>query len=730
MNETETIRWEEDGDGVVTLTFDDPSQSANTMSAAYVASMERALERLEGERERIAGVVLASAKRTFFAGGDLNELLAVSKEDTAGYTEEIRGIKAQLRRLETLGKPVVAAIGGAALGGGLEIALAAHHRVVLDSPRLQLGFPEVTLGLMPGAGGVVRSVRMLGIVEALTELLLEGGRITPTKALELGIVDELAGSPEGLISAAKAWIAANPEASQRWDTDGYRIPGGTPLDPSFSPVLQALPADLSKQLRGANYPAPHAILAAAVEGTQVDFDSAIEIEGGYFVSLVTSQTAKNMIQAFFFDLQLVNGDRGRPRGAEPFRARKAVVLGAGMMGAGIAYACAKAGIEVVLEDVDLEAAERGKGYSEGLVAKAAGRGRSSEAQGRELLDRIVPASDPAAAAGADLLIEAVFEDPAVKAGVYAEIEPQMAPGALLASNTSTLPISGLAESVSRPQDFIGLHFFSPVDRMPLLEIVSGVATSEETVSRALDLAKQIGKTPILVNDSRGFFTSRVFATYPDEGMAMLGEGIPAATVEQASLQAGYPAAVLQLSDELNLNLIRRIHEENRAAALADGDAWEPHPAEAVVERMIDELGRGGRLAGAGFYDYVDGKRTRLWPGLTDAFGTTVEDIPPLEELKERMLFAEALEASRAVGEGVIESVADANVGSILGIGFPRWTGGALQYVNGYPGGPSGFVDRARELAAAHGTRFEPPISLVEMADSGETFREAPEPVAR
>jgi 3-hydroxyacyl-CoA dehydrogenase/enoyl-CoA hydratase/3-hydroxybutyryl-CoA epimerase len=322
------------------------------------------------------------------------------------------------------------------------------------------------------------------------------------------------------------------------------------------------------------------------------------------------------------------------------------------------------------------------------------------------------------------MIEAVFEDPAVKAAVYRKIEPHMAADALLASNTSTLPIGDLAEAIVRPAQFIGLHFFSPVDRMPLLEIVRGRETSEETVGRALDLARQIGKTPIVVNDSRGFFTSRVFATYLDEGMAMLGEGIAAATIEQASMQAGYPAAVLQLSDEINLNLTRRVHEENRAAA--DG-ARERHPAEAVVERMIDEFDRGGRLAGAGFYDYVDGRRTRLWPGLADAFGTASDSTPSLEELKERILFVEALEATRAFGEGVIESVADANIGSILGIGFPRWTGGVLQYVNGYPGGPAAFVGRARELAAAYGSRFEPPDSLVAMAERGDTFSDARRP---
>jgi 3-hydroxyacyl-CoA dehydrogenase/enoyl-CoA hydratase/3-hydroxybutyryl-CoA epimerase len=723
----DTIRWEEDGD-VVVLVFDEPTRSANTMNAAYVASMESVLARLEDERERIAGVVLTSAKRTFFAGGDLDELLAVERDDAEAYADGVRVIKRQLRRLERLGRPVVAAIDGAALGGGLEIALAAHRRIALEEARVQLGFPEVTLGLMPGAGGVVRSVRMFGIVEALEQLLLEGKRYGPREALELGLIDEVVDSRDDLLPAAKSWIAANPEPLQPWDREDYEMPGPSPTDPGFYPTLQAFPARLSAQLRGARYPAPHAILAAAIEGAQVDFDAASEVEGTYFLSLVLDQTAKNMIQAFFFDMQRVRGDRGRNLADGRFRATKAVVLGAGVMGAGIAHSCASAGIEVVLKDVDLAAAERGKAQSERVVSRAVDKGRISPEDGKAVLQRIHPSADPADAEGADLLIEAVFEDPALKASVLAEVEPYLAPGALLASNTSTLPIGRLATAVARPQDFLGLHFFSPVDRMPLLEIVRGEQTTEETLARALDVARQLGKTAIVVNDSRGFFTSRVFAVFLDEGMAMLAEGIAAASIEQASMQAGYPAPVLRLSDDINLNLTRRVHEENRAAAERSG-TFEPHPAEAVVVRMIDGLGRGGRSSGAGFYDYEDGRRGRLWPGLAEAFGPPAELPPGLDELVERMLFAGSLEAARAYGAGVIESVADANIGSVLGIGFPRWTGGALQYVNGYPGGLRGFVARAEELAERHGDRFRPPAFLVEMSERNERFTDEPDPAA-
>jgi 3-hydroxyacyl-CoA dehydrogenase / enoyl-CoA hydratase / 3-hydroxybutyryl-CoA epimerase len=730
MTENSTIRWERDDDGVVILTLDDPTQSANTMNAAYAESMKATVERLETEKDDIAGVVITSAKKTFFAGGDLNDLRAATPDQSEEIAAFIRDVKAQLRRLETLGKPVVAAINGAALGGGLEIALAAHHRIIIDDAKIQLGFPEVQLGLLPGAGGVTRTVRMIGIVNALLQLLLQGQRVRPQQAKEMGIVDELVTTREELIPAAKAWIADNPEAAQPWDKDGYKIPGGTPSTPALAQNLPAFPANLRKQLKGANYPAPHHIMAAAVEGAQVDFDTASEIEGRYFVNLVTSQVAKNMIQAFFFDLNRVNGSRGRAEEVETFSPRKVVVLGAGMMGAGIAYVAAKAGIEVVLKDVSLEAAERGKEYSKGLVDKAVQRGRSTQEKANELLARITATDQAADAGGADLVIEAVFEDPAVKAEVFAEIESFLAPGALLGSNTSTLPITGLAEGVSRPDDFIGLHFFSPVDKMPLLEIIRGEKTTEATVYRALDVAKLIKKTPIVVNDSRGFFTSRVIGTFINEGIAMLLEGIPAASIEQASSQAGYPAPVLQLSDELNLNLMRKIATAAEKAVEAEGGTFTHHPAQAVIDRMLDEFGRGGKLGGAGFYEYEDGKRTRLWPGLKEAF-PPVDDPSKIDlhDLEERMMVIEVLETVKCVDEGVIESVADANIGSIMGIGFPAWTGGVLQYINGFDGGPAGFVARARELAATYGERFEPPASLVEKAERGETYSDEPSLVA-
>ncbi len=724
MTESTTIRWEQDETGVVTLVLDDPDQSANTMNAAFKASLTAVADRLEAERDTVRGVVFTSAKKTFFAGGDLRDLIAVTPEHAQQAFETGQGIKRDLRRIETLGKPVVAAINGAALGGGYELALACHHRVALDTRATKIGLPEVTLGLLPAAGGVVRTVRLLGIADALLKVLLQGTRYNATRALENGLIHEVAATPEELTEKARAFIDAHPEAQQPWDVKGYKIPGGTPAHPKFAANLPAFPANLKKQLNGAPYPAPRNILAAAVEGSQVDFETAQTIEARYFVELVTGQVSKNMIQAFFFDLQAVNSGASRPKDIAPRPVEKVAVLGAGMMGAGIAYSCARAGIEVVLKDVSLEAAEKGKAYSEGLLAKALSRGRTTEAERDALLARITPTADPQDVAGCDAVIEAVFEDTSLKHRVFQEIQHIVAPDALLCSNTSTLPITGLAEGVERDADFIGLHFFSPVDKMPLVEIIKGGKTGDEALARAFDLVRRIRKTPIVVNDSRGFFTSRVIGHFINEGVAMVGEGIEPASVEQAAAQAGYPAKVLSLMDELTLTLPRKIRDETRRAVEAAGGTWPEHPADKVIDRMVDEFGRPGRSGGGGFYEYgEDGKRVGLWPGLREHF-TKAGAAIPFRDMQERMLFAEALDTVRCFEEGVLTSVADANIGSILGIGFPGWTGGVLQYINGYEGGLPGFVARARELQAAYGERFAPSALLVEKAEKGEKFSDA------
>ncbi|MEW2165572.1 3-hydroxyacyl-CoA dehydrogenase NAD-binding domain-containing protein [Streptomyces sp. NPDC007084] len=722
--EPTTIRWEQDETGVVTLVLDDPNQSANTMNQAFKDSIAAVAERAEAEKDSIRGIIYTSAKKTFFAGGDLKDMIQAGPEDARQVFEAGTAIKSALRRIETLGKPVVAAINGAALGGGYEIALASHHRVALDAPGSKIGLPEVTLGLLPGGGGVTRAVRLMGIADALLKVLLQGTQYTPRRALENGLVHEVAATPEEMLAKARAFIDANPESQQPWDKPGHRIPGGTPANPRFAANLPAFPANLRKQLGGAPYPAPRNILAAAVEGSQVDFETALTIEGRYFTDLVIGQTAKNMIQAFFFDLQAVNSGANRPQGIEPRPVRKVAVLGAGMMGAGIAYACARAGIDVVLKDVTAQAAAKGKAYSEKLCAKAVSRGRTTQEKADALLARITPTADPNDLAGCDAVIEAVFEDTALKHKVFQEIQGIVEPDALLCSNTSTLPITALAEGVERQDDFIGLHFFSPVDKMPLVEIIKGERTGDQALARAFDLVRQIKKTPIVVNDSRGFFTSRVIGQFINEGVAMVGEGIEPASVEQAAAQAGYPAKVLSLMDELTLTLPRKIRKESQQAVEEAGGTWQTHPAEAVIDRMVDEFGRPGRSGGAGFYEYgEDGKRGRLWPGLREHFTKAGHEIP-FEDMKERMLFSEALDTVRLLEEGVLTSVADANIGSIFGIGFPGWTGGVLQYINGYEGGLPGFVARARELAERYGDRFLPPALLVAKAEKGERFTDA------
>ncbi len=716
------INWNQDADGVVTLTMDDPDQRANTMNEAFQSALAETVSRLVAEKDAISGVIITSAKDTFFAGGDLRRLIQVSDDNVVEFFDYVENVKADLRRLETLGKPVVAALNGAALGGGLEIALACHHRIALDNPQAQFGFPEVTLGLLPGAGGVVRTVRMLGIADALMKVLLQGQRLKPAAAVETGIVDELAATPDDMLARAREWITANPDAAQPWDRPGHRIPGGTPSNPKFAAMLPAFPANLRKQLKGAPMPAPHHILCAAVEGSQVDLDTALRIETRYFTDLARGQVAKNMIKAFWFDLNSINAGGSRPAGYETRRATRVAVLGAGMMGAGIAYVSARNGIDVVLKDVSIEAAEKGKDYSRKLLDKAISRGKLTEAKRDEVLARITPTADNADLTGCDLVVEAVFENVGLKHKVFAEIEPVVAPDALLGSNTSTLPITDLAGGVARKKDFVGLHFFSPVDKMPLLEIIRGEQTSDEALARALDYAAQIKKTPIVVNDSRGFFTSRVIGTFVNEALAMLGEGVPPASIEQATTQAGYPVGALQLTDELNMELFVKIRNESRDAIEAAGGVFPAHPGEAVVDKMV-ALGRPGRLRGKGFFDYGDdGKRTGLWPGLATEFPVqgNPSDID-LSELQERMLFAEAVDSVRCLEENVLTTVADANIGSIMGIGFPPWTGGVLQYVNGYPGGVAGFAARADQLAEKYGDRFTPSPLLRKKAENGERF---------
>ncbi|WP_061916733.1 MULTISPECIES: 3-hydroxyacyl-CoA dehydrogenase NAD-binding domain-containing protein [Dietzia] len=720
------FRWEQDGDGIVILTMDDPDHGANTMNARFIEDFAATVDRIVAEKDSIKGVVLTSAKKSFFGGGDLKSMIKAGPDQAEELYARSMGIKERMRALETCGVPVVAAINGAALGGGLELALATHHRVMADARGAKVGLPEVTLGLLPGGGGIVRTVRMFGLAQAVPNILMSGRSFAPDKALKAGLVDEVV-APEKLIDAATAWLKTEPEATQPWDRKGWTLPGGTIDDPELSGVLPSFPANMRKQTKGAPSPAPRAIMAAAVEGSQVDFATAEKIEARYFVSLVTGPIAKNMIQAFFFDMQHCASGGARPKAADGSEIprtefTKVGVLGAGMMGAGIAYVCAKAGMEVVLKDVELAGAEKGKAYSEKIEAKALERGRTTKEKSDALLARITPTADPQDLAGCDTVIEAVFESPELKKKVFQEIEGIVAPDALLGSNTSTLPITDLATGVQRPEDFIGIHFFSPVDKMQLVEIIKGDKTTPETLAKAIDLTLAIRKVPIVVNDSRGFYTSRVIGTFVNEAIGMLDEGIEPATIEQSGRIAGYPAAPLQLSDELNLNLMVKIRQATREAEEAAGKEYVPNSSDRVVLKMVEEIKRSGRAAGAGFYEYADGKRGGLWPGLREAFNTSPDNAPPLQDLIDRMIFAEVLETQKCVDEGVIVDDADANIGSIIGIGFPAWTGGTRQYAKNYsePGakeasGYKGFVARAEELAAKYGERFAPTESLRKLA---------------
>ena len=713
---TQAIRYEKGQDQIVVLTLDMPGQSANTMNGVYREAMAATLTRLEAEKDNIAGVVITSAKKTFFAGGDLNELIKVDKAHAKEFYDGVLELKAQLRRLETLGKPVVAAINGAALGGGWEICLACHYRVALDDKSTQLGLPEVTLGLLPGGGGVVRMVRVLGLEKALP-YLLEGKKVRPQQALQAGLIHALAADRDELLAKSRAWILANPDAKQPWDNKGYQLPGGTPSNPKVAQMLAIAPSILRSKTQGC-FPAPEKILCAAVEGAQVDFDTAHLIETRYFTELVTGQVAKNMIGTFWFQLNEINAGSSRPQGVAPSVTRKVGVLGAGMMGAGIAYVSASAGVDVVLKDINLAAAEKGKAHSAALLDKKVSRGQLTVEQREIILARIHPTAADADLAGCDLIIEAVFEDRELKAKVSAAAHSVVGADAVIASNTSTLPISGLAKAVPDQAKFIGLHFFSPVDKMPLVEIIKGAHTSDETLARGFDFVLQIKKTPIVVNDSRGFFTSRVFGTFTNEGIAMLGEGVAAPMIETEARKAGMPVGPLAVSDEVSLSLMSHIRQQAAKDLQAEGKALPTHPATVVIDLLVNEYKRVGKAAGGGFYEYPTGGQKYLWPELKARFEQADNQISP-QDVRDRLLFIQAIETVRCVEEGVLMSTADANVGSIFGIGFAAWSGGALQFINQY--GLNDFIARARYLAEQYGERFNPPALLLEKAAQSQIF---------
>ncbi len=706
--------YEKDKQNIVTITLDKPDSSVNLIDNEFTKLFAENLAKLESEKE-LAGVIITSAKENnFMAGADIDGLYAITDAEIAAQmTDYLKGL---FRKLETLGKPVVAAINGTVLGGGYELALSCHHRIAMNNPKARIGLPEVTIGVLPGGGGTQRLPRIIGIQNAL-QFITEGRLVSPEKALESGLVDALAGDRKEMLSLAKKWIEENPESKQPWDREGFNWPGGNPTSPGIVQMWAIIPSIANTKTRG-NYPAVKNILSCVYEGGLVDFDTACRIESKYFASLAVGKTAKNMMGTFWYQLNSIKKGESRPEGFDRYTTKKLGVLGAGMMGSGIAYVSANSGIDVVLKDVSVEAAEKGKGYSTALLDKGIKRGRVTEEKKKEVLDRIKATESAEDLKGCDLVIEAVFEERELKSRVTAEAEAVMLKEGVFASNTSTLPITGLAEKSRRPEKFIGLHFFSPVDRMQLVEIIVGEKTGEETLSRAFDYVLQIKKIPIVVNDSRGFYTSRVFSTYTREGMALLAEGQSPASIEAAGLKGGMAVGPLTVSDEISLSLIWHILEQTRKDLESEGITIPVHPGTEVVNRMVNEKGRTGKKEKKGFYEYPEEGKKYLWPGLKDMFPLREEQYSQ-EEIIDRILFAQVIETIRCYQEKVLTSVAAANIGSIFGWGFPPFKGGTLQFVNDY--GVPEFLARSRELAEKYGERFEPPELLVEMAEKNRRF---------
>ena len=705
------IQYLKNDDGIIILTLDSPNQSANTMNADFRVALENIVSKLKSETS-ITGIIFRSAKKTFFAGGDLDELIQARLEDATPFFEMIQKMKAEFRYIETLGVPVVAALNGTALGGGWEIALGCHARIALNDPKTKFGLPEVTLGLLPGGGGIVRMVRLLGLQNAFP-FLMEGKQFGVDKAKSLGLIQDTAETPEELMDKAIAWVKEHPKSQQPFDVKGYKIPGGDPKTPAVAQMLAIAPAMLRDKTKGC-YPAPEAIMAAAVEGAQVNVDTALTIESRYFTYLATGQISKNMIGTFWHGMNAIKAGASRPKDVEKWQATKVGVLGAGMMGAGIAYSTAIKGVPVVLKDVSVENAEKGKAYSQKLLDKKVSQGRMTAEKRDQVLSLITATASAEDLKGCDLIIEAVFENQELKAKVTQEAEAFLVEGGVMASNTSTLPITGLANASKDQANFIGLHFFSPVDKMQLVEIIKGKNTSAETLAKAYDYVQQIGKIPIVVNDSRGFFTSRVFGTFVQEGLRLLHEGVHPARIEMAALKAGMPVGPLAIQDEVALTLSEHVANETRKALQAEGKDLPRSGADDVIQTMIHTFDRKGKAAGAGFYDYPEGGKKHLWEGLNH----WKQDVDISEqEMIDRFLFVQSLDTLRCYEENVLESVIDANIGSIFGIGFAPWTGGAIQFLNQY--GLDQAVQRANELEAKYGERFKAPQRLVESVPSGQ-----------
>ena len=753
-----SIRYEINPDAVIVLTLDAPRSPVNLMSESFRHDLHEAVKRVQADlkdRPELLGVIINSAKSSFFAGADLKAMLTIGPSQAASFFEQVQSLKADLRTLEKLGKPVVALIQGSALGGGLELALACHHRIAVNKAGIEIGFPEASLGLLPGAGGLVKTVRLKGL-QAAVQVISESKRLSVQEALDMGWITQVVASEDALMPAALAALRSG-ACRQVWDDPKHGIPGGGPSQASIASMLSVAPAMLVEKTRG-NFPAQEAILAVAVEGAQVDFETALRIESRWLTRLATGQVAKNMIQSFFFHLNEIKADRSRPQGEAARMTMKLGILGAGMMGSGIAWAAASRGMSVVLKDVSREKAEQGKAYSARLLAKRVESGRMSPDKAQSVLQRIQATDAMQDLSACDMVIEAVYEDQALKAKLIREALDVLGEATVFASNTSTIPITELAKASARPEQFIGVHFFSPVEKMPLIEIIRGKKTNDATLAKAYDFVKQIGKTPIVVNDARGFYTSRVFSTYVNEGMALLGEGVSAARIENIAMQFGMPVGPLAVLDEVSLKLADDVlHQELDALAHAhqhdhghdhshnhqhdhghhhshDHDHshdhqhdhghqhkhHHPHKVKSkrmaesavyVLEKMAHGFKRLGRAAGAGFYEYPEGEPKRLWEGLS-VFMRGAKPVSD-DDIRDRLSMIQSIETLRCLQEQVLEHDHDANIGSIMGWGFPAYTGGTLQFIHHF--GPQAFLDRSLELQSRYGERFSPPALLHQLA---------------
>ena len=709
-----TIDFKIDVDGVAILTIDVKDRPMNVITPEFMDEIAESADRIASD-EKIKGAVITSGKDTFMAGADLKELVDVFEQgrDIKEVYTWCRKLQQAYRKLETCGKPVAAAINGTALGGGLELCLACHYRVAADNPNSVLGQPEVQIGLIPGGGGTQRLPRLMGIEPAL-RLLTEGKHVKPAKALELGFVDEVveAGTE---IAAAKAWVLEHGNAEQPWDKKGFKVPGGAGLMHPSVIQTQMVGTALLQKMTNHNYPAPIAIMSSVYEGSVLPMDMALDVESKYFAKMLVSPVSRNMTRTLFINKGAADKLVRRPQGPKKRPVTKLGILGAGMMGAGIAYVSAVAGMQVVLLDTSQEKAKKGKDYSRKLLQKRIDRGRMTSDKAADILERIQTTNDFDKLAGCELVIEAVFEDTDLKADVTTKTEAVISDNAIFASNTSTLPITGLATASRRPGQFIGIHFFSPVDKMPLVEVIVGEKTNDVAIAQALDYIQQIRKTPIVVNDSRGFYTSRVFGTYSREGIMMLAEGIKPALIENVARQAGMPVGPLAVTDEVTLELSHHVLSQTKKAL---GDAYVATPADDVIGKFVEDLDRKGKRFGKGFYDYPEDEKKRLWPGLAEHY-PLADKQPDPHELRKRILYVQAIETVRCMEEGVVTHPADADIGSIFGWGFPPYTGGTISFIE--TEGLGSFVEEADRLAETYGERFAVPQSLRSMAKKGETF---------